>query len=174
MYLLSCPNCQAELSVTPAQAGDCIRCQKCNGEVAIPKLGELRALPQIDDGPTDAEIQSQPLGGTVAFVALGLIAVASLLGAGYNAIRWAMVETTMTTELHLADVEETYAKSEPAVMILEFEDMEELSLDLITPYKYHVTVLEKKKWGWNATIAAAMALVCGIGAFVAGSVGRNP
>jgi hypothetical protein len=169
MYLLSCPNCQAELSVAAAQAGDSISCSSCQSEVAIPKLGELRNLPQTAEGQNEVSGGSRSVGGTIAFVVLSLIAVGALLGAGYNAIRWAMIETNVTHASHLAEIQTEYRKVEPAAMIKEFEDMEKYSLDLVTPYKYQVTANEKSRWGWNAVAAAGLALLCGAGAFIGAS-----
>ncbi|QDV47184.1 hypothetical protein Enr13x_70930 [Stieleria neptunia] len=173
MYLLSCPNCHAELTVTPAQAGDSTSCPQCHADVAIPKLGELRELPQVGDAPDQPAATAPSGGSTIVFLMLGLIAVALLVGAGYNAVRWAMIETTTTTESHLAEIEESYARVEPASVILEFEDMEVRSLDLVSPYTYHVVVTKKSRLGWNAVITASLALVCGIGAFGAASLGRS-
>jgi hypothetical protein len=169
MYLLSCPNCQADISVTPAQAGDSLQCAQCQSQVAIPNLGELRKLPQTAESSTQATSASRPVGATIAFVVLSLIAVAALLGAGYNGIRWALIDAEITTETHLADIEEDYSKEEPAVMIVAFEDMEKDPLDLMLPYPYRQKVVEKSKWGWNAAIAAGLALACGTGAFIAAS-----
>lgn len=173
MYLLSCPNCQAELDVTPAQAGDSIECQKCQVSVEIPKLGELRKLPQSSQVAAEENSGARPVGSTIGFVVCSLITVASLLGAGYNAVRWAMIETTTTTESHLEMIETEYMKVGPASMVVEFEDMETNSLDLMTPYRYQMTVDEKNKWGWNASVAGGMALVFGIGAVIAASYGRK-
>lgn len=173
MHLLSCPNCHAELTVTPAQAGDSTQCPHCHADVAIPKLGELRELPQVEDD-RDRPTATAPSGGsTIAFLLLGLVAVALLLGAGYTTVRWAMIETTTTTESHLAEIEESYARVEPASVVLDFEDMEVRSLDMVSPYTYHAVVTEKARWGWNAVITAGLAVVCGIGAFGAASLGRK-
>lgn len=177
MHLLSCPNCQAELLVTPAQAGDSIQCSKCQQLVAIPKLGELRKLPQTaPQTANDAAAASdgtRSVAGTIAFVALSLVAAAALLGAGYNGIRWAMIETKNTNETHLRDIEASYMKVEPAALVLEFEDMEKFSLDMVTPYKYQVIADEKSKWGWNTVVASGLAAACGVGAFIAASQSRN-
>ncbi|QEF96426.1 hypothetical protein Mal15_04540 [Stieleria maiorica] len=173
MHLLSCPNCHAELSVTPAQAGDTTPCPHCRGDVPIPKLGELRKLPRVETGGSETAPATATGAGAVAFVALALVAVALLLGAGYNAVRWAMIETTTTTESHLQEVEESYARVEPASVVLDFEDMEVRSLDLVSPYTYHAVVTEKARWGWNAVITAGLAVGCGIAAFGAASLGRK-
>ncbi|MCO8121808.1 hypothetical protein NHH03_08670 [Stieleria sp. TO1_6] len=173
MYLLSCPSCQAPVSVTPAQAGDQVTCPECQAEVAIPKLGELRQLPQTGDSDSPAETPSRSVAGTITFVALSLVAVAALLGAAYNGIRWAMIESEVTTESHLEDIDKNYKDVDPAVLIREFEDMEKYSLDMVMPYKYQVIADEKARWGRNALIAAALAVVCGGGGLIAASQGRT-
>ena len=150
-----------------------MQCPHCHADVAIPKLGELRELPQVEGDPKRSAATAPSGGSTIAFLMLGLVAVALLLGAGYNAVRWAMIETTTTTESHLAEIEESYARVEPAAVVLEFEDMEVRSLDLVSPYTYHAVVTEKARGGWNAVITGGLAVVCGIGAFGAASLGRK-
>ena len=150
-----------------------MQCPHCHADVAIPKLGELRELPQVEGDPKRSAATAPSGGSTIAFLMLGLVAVALLLGAGYNAVRWAMIETTTTTESHLAEIEESYARVEPAAVVLEFEDMEVRSLDLVSPNTYHAVVTEKARWGWNAVITGGLAVVCGIGAFGAASLGRK-
>lgn len=173
MYLLSCPNCQTDLRVTPAQAGDQIVCQNCQQQVAIPKLGQLRQLPQVSQAPAESAGSSRPVGATIAFVAMSLIAVAALLGAGYNTVRWAMIETETTLDSHLERIEREYAEVEPGSMVLEFEDMEAVSLDLAMPYPYQRQADEKAKWGFNAMVAGGIMLVFATGAFIAASQGRD-
>lgn len=172
MYLLSCPNCQAEISVTAGQAGDSVKCPKCEGQVAIPKLGELRTLPQVAQDKSEIASGQRSVGGTVAFVVLSLVAVAALMGAGYSGIRWASIHADTTTESHLAELETDYLQSEPAMMIVAFDDMEQYSPDLALPYSYQIKLDEKSKWGWNALIAAGLALVSGMGALIAASKSR--
>ena len=169
MYLVSCPNCQAEISVTPAQAGDSVQGAQCKGQVAFPKLGELRQLRQVANSGSQVAPESRSVGATIAFVVLSLIAVGGLLGAGYSGLRWALIDAENTTETHLAEIQEDYSKEEPAVMIVAFDDMEKDPLDLMMPYPYRQKVVEKSKWGWNAAIAAGLALACGTGAFIAAS-----
>lgn len=173
MYLLSCPNCQAEISVTPAQAGDRLTCPKCQAAIQVPKLGELKTLPQRQTPETaaDAAQSQRSVGGSIAFVVLSLFAVGLLLAAGYNAVRWATIQTEMTTESHLESIQTIYGEAEPAIMVVEFEDMERRSLDLVVPYEYQTINDEKAKWGWNALVSLGISVACGIGAIVAGSAG---
>lgn len=173
MYLLSCPNCQTDLPITPAQAGDSVLCPECQGAVSIPKLGELRRLPQAEDASQQAPVRVHSTGGTIAFVVFSMFAVAALMGAGYNAIRWGMIETETTTETHLEEIDIEYRKVDPVVMVMEFENMEKNSLDLIVPYKYQAKVDEKAIWGRNALVAGGVMLICGIGAVIAASQRRT-
>jgi len=167
------------MSVTPAQAGDRLPCPQCDRSVAVPKLGEVRQLPRADSlaGGADALFgasnnASGSAGGTIAFVALSAIALASLLAAGYTGIRWAMVDSSQNTESFLEEVEAQYQKVDSAVLIREYEDMEEFSLDLLSPYPFHQKVLEKRRWGWNTVAAGCLALVTGCGGFIAASQAR--
>ena len=153
MHLLNCPDCQHELKITPAQAGDAIRCPKCQSQVAVPKLGELRRLPRAEDTDTLPPAKSRSEGGGSVFVGWTLIAVGGFLAAAYNGVRWSFVDADMTTEGHLEEIESSYSESEPAAMILEFADMENYSLDLVSPYAYQARVDEKRKWGLNALVA---------------------
>lgn len=173
MYLLNCPDCQSELKITPAQAGDVVRCPKCQSQVAVPKLGELRQLPRSEEPDTLPPARARSEGGGLVFVGCTLIAVGCFLAAGYNGIRWAMVDADMTTEGHLEEIERSYSESEPAAMILEFADMENYSLDLVSPYTYQIRVDEKRKWALNALVGGGIGLLFLMGGFVGASQSRN-
>ena len=148
--------------MTPAQAGNHVSCPSCSEMVAIPKLGELKQLPRAE-GAAAVQTTSGGGGSTFVFGVLGLIAVAALLITGYCGIRWAMIEVEATTDSHVAEIQERYTESDPAVLIREFEDMEKYSLDLIAPYSYQKAANEKSSWALNASIAGVICLVCGGG-----------
>lgn len=170
MYLLSCPNCQEQSSVTPAQAGDQFPCPKCGSTIDVPKLGQLRLLPQIDgeSDPSASRSSASPSsGGTIIFATLSALALAASLMACYTGIRWATTEVDVTTESYLAEMEAEYRRVDAAMMIREYENMEKYSLDLINPYKFHEAVLEKRRWGFNTMAAGSVALLCGLGAVIA-------
>ncbi|MCC9599281.1 hypothetical protein LOC67_01820 [Stieleria sp. JC731] len=172
MYLLSCPNCQADVPVTPAQAGDSIACPKCAASVQIPKLGELRQLAPAAptaDASRDASKVATGGGGSIGFIALMLLAVAALLAAGYCGIRWAAIEVNQTSESHMKEIRENYGTAEPASMILEFEHMESQSLDLTAPFDYQITNDKKAQWGRNALISVGAAVIFAIGGVMLGS-----
>jgi hypothetical protein len=176
MYLLACPDCQTENSVTPAQAGDEITCSKCGAVVAVPRLGDLKKLPRRDEGEreTPPAVETRSVGGTIAFVVLSLIAVAALLVASYSGLRWAMIDVDVTTESHIAEMKEDFKTIDPAVVVREYQDMETYSLDLVMPYKYQKVADEKAQWGRNTLIASVLTLVCGAGGLIAASRGREP
>ncbi|MEO1524518.1 MAG: hypothetical protein AAFX06_03740 [Planctomycetota bacterium] len=146
--------------MTTAQAGDSLTCQSCSTIVAIPKLGELRQLPRVEE---DAPETATSTGGgeSFLFLLLSLVAVGCLLVTGYCGIRWAMIEVEATTDSHVAEIKSRYLESDPAVLVREFEDMEKYSLDLIAPFVYQKKANEKWSWALNAGVAGAIALVSG-------------
>lgn len=157
--------------------------------MAVPKLGELRRLPPSEESPRDTipRNNESSVGAGIVFAVLGLIAIASLLAAGYSGIRWATVKTSSTTEElpenneerpenteeHLELMREILDKSPPASMIREFEDMEKFSLDITAPYGYKRMENEKTKWGRATLVSGLIGLVCVIGAIAAGASAGN-
>ncbi|TWU40789.1 hypothetical protein [Novipirellula artificiosorum] len=177
MYQLPCPHCDAVLDVSPSRAGEQRTCPSCHQSVQIPKLGELRQLPEVNTDAADVGIATHydetGLAPRMGMVVLGLIATAALLTAGYCGIRWALVDVPYSTETHLAEVHEKYPKLKAAELIREYEQMEDLGLDLPNPYPYKLQELEKRGWGRNAAIAAAISFFSTLGAFFLGTSGRS-
>lgn len=175
MYLLSCPNCHADIPVTPAQAGDAVQCPACQQTAAVPTLGKLKQLPRVEDSEASRSpaTTNQTFGSTVGFVAFSLIALATLLATGYNAVRWATTSSGMTTEKHLEQLETAYRDAEPALLVVEFADMERQPLEMIGPYQYQVINDEKARWGRNALIAGGITALCAVVAVVSLSRGRE-
>ncbi|TWU41411.1 hypothetical protein Q31b_28550 [Novipirellula aureliae] len=177
MYELICPHCEAPLSVAPSQAGDQIRCSACQQSVDVPKLGVLKQLPKRESsGPeNEAKISYQETGSAprIGIATLGLIATAALLIAGYCGIRWAMIDASVSTEIHLAELRDAYETAKPAELIREFEQMQEKSLELPQPYNYKVIENRKRAWGRNGAVAGSVALIAAIGAFFLGNSGRS-
>jgi hypothetical protein len=141
--------------------------------VAIPNLGQLRKLPQAEgdsssERPLPLETSSWRQTG---FLVLGLVATASLLIAGFCGIRWSLVDVPFTTEAHIAEVRKTYAEASAAQLIREYEEMEKVNLDLSGPYVYKKAEMTRKKWGQNASIAAAIGGLAILGAMVLAATG---
>ena len=161
MYLLPCPHCENEIPVANYQAGDETTCSQCGQSVAIPKLGELRQLPTVEV-PSTPGAAGESGGGDLSpvrrggFLLFGLIALASFLIAVFCGINWFLSETSGSTEQHLESVRTEYGKVPAAQLIREFEDMENLSLELTLPYQYKVKENRRREWGQNATVAGTV------------------
>lgn len=177
MHELICPHCGSLLAVAPSQAGDQIKCLSCQQTVDVPKLGVLKQLPkqQSSASAEEGSISFQDTGSTprIGITALGLIATAALLIAGYCGIRWAMIDAKYSTQSHLAELRDAYADAKPAELIREYEQMQEASLELPHPYQYKVIENRKRGWGRNGAVAGSVALVAAIGAFFLGTSGRS-
>ncbi|NND99765.1 MAG: hypothetical protein HKN47_20795 [Pirellulaceae bacterium] len=165
MHLLPCPQCQQTITVSPSQAGDEIRCSACDTIVAIPRLGELRQLPLADQAADAAVVdrgQANVGGRQVVITLLGLIALVGVIVCGFAAIRWFLVEPTASTQSHIDEIRVAYEDLDAARFIREFEDMENISLDMPAMYVYKVKSLEKQRWG-------IIALISGLGTLLAGA-----
>lgn len=163
MHLLPCPSCESSIEVAPSQAGNQITCPSCGASVPIPKLGQLRQLPRAEQSDqvrdTGAAREAGGGGGSIAFGLLGLIATASLLIAGFCAVRWVLMEVPTDTESHIAELQAAYKDLKPAELIREYEQMEEFGLDMPMPYKYHTAQMERAVWGRNSLIAGGVFLI---------------
>jgi hypothetical protein len=176
MYLLPCPHCQEPIEVAPSHAGDDATCTACSATVPIPKLGELRQLPRADEASSGdvapgsvADSSGQQIGAAI----LGMIALVGILIGGYTAIRWFLIETPTTTQEHIDELTVAYNEANAAVLIREFENMEEMGLDLTAKYKYKTIALEKARWGWTALISGGLALIAAVTAMMLASTGRS-
>lgn len=182
MHLLPCPQCQTPLPVAPSQAGDRTSCPSCGGEVAIPTLGQLRRLPALEPGidppPENAPTSvGGPTAKRVGFVVLAMIATATLLIAGFAAVRWSLIETPIDSQGHITELREAYKTLTPAELIREYEQMEKYALDLVVPYPYRTVAVEKERWGWVASISGAIAgfaVICAIGLAASGRGNQRP
>ena len=174
MYLLPCPHCHESISVSPSQAGDSAKCPHCGGDAPIPKLGELRRLPQADD--VDNSQQELPAAGasSIASVLLGMVGVIALFVAGFAAIQWYLVDVPTSTDEHVAKMKAEYEKMEAARFIREFEHMETYRLEVPSMFDYKIAELKRRRWGTNALIAGGIALTSLLAAFVLASSGRTP
>ena len=164
MYSLTCPACQTNLSVAPAQAGDKTACPQCHAVVQVPKLGELRKLPTFSGTsmPVDAPPASKETspGRQAGFMIAGVVATLSLLMAGYCGIRWAIIERPITTHEHLDMFREAYEELPGANLIREWEEMEKYGIDLVQPYTYKRIATEKRGWGNKSVTFGSVAVVC--------------
>lgn len=179
MHLLPCPSCQSSIRVSPSQAGDATNCPACQTSVVIPRLGDLRKLPQEEDSAPSGSHAAVAAGAStstwrrVTFVILGLIATASLLIAGFCGLRWSLIDNPFSTEVHIATIRDQYSGLSAAQLIREYEEMDRYGLDLAAPYKYKVTESIKNQWGMNAVIAAGVGGLAVLGAIAVSVSGRR-
>lgn len=177
MHQLPCPNCQAPIVVSPAQAGEETACPDCGAAVALPTLGQLRKLPRAESASADpppAEAAAETSAGLrAAFVALGLIATASGLIAAFCAVRWALIEVPMTTDRHIAELRSQYEELSAAELVREWEDIEEHGVEMVAPFQYRRLQLTRQRWGRNALIAASLCLLAVLGAAILGAATRR-
>jgi len=176
MHLIPCPNCDATIPVSPAQAGDQTVCPNCSSSVDIPKLGQLRLLPQAEQPSGDLgnpTIGETSVARNVGFGLFAFVAAGSLLVGGYCGIRWVLTEVPLTTEQHIAELRTEYKRLEPALLIREYEEMEKYGLDLPEPYNYKITENSKRAWGRNSLIAAGIGTAFFLAALLVGMTGRK-
>ena len=177
MHLLPCPNCQQFVRVSPSQAGDNIRCNGCDTNIDIPKLGELRQLPVAEqDDKADGDISKRnenSTGRRITSSILGCIAILMLITAAYCGFRWASVKPGSSTEKHIEVFAEELPNLEAALLVRHFESMEKGSLDLPMMYNYKVDELQKTREGNKAMISGAICLITGVLSIVIASTGRT-
>lgn len=176
MHLLPCPSCDASIPVSPAQAGNQSNCPNCQSSVQIPKLGDLRLLPQTDQATNqsqNSELGDRSAARSFGFGLFAFAAAGCLLIGLYCGIRWFLTDVTMTTDKHIEQLRTEYRSLPPAKLIREYEAMEKFGLDLPEPYPYKITENAKQAWGRNTLIAAAAGLGSMLLALILGASGRR-
>ena len=172
-YRLDCPHCDHVFAVTTAKAGGTLSCPQCDQPVVVPKLGRLRELPTVDDDEAanaakstskkNRDVGTASTDSPLPMIVLGFVFTGSLLIAGYCGLRWALTEVALTTEEHLAEYEQSYGEVAPALLIREYETMEQYGLELPGPANYIKQATIRRQWGTSAAIAAAVSTLCLIG-----------
>jgi len=135
----------------------------------VPKLRELRQLPEAGDESTVDEA-NQPenspatAGNSLGFLAAGIVAVGLLLVAAFCAVRWVTIDVPATTETHLDFFQEAYEAATPAQMVVEFEEMTATGLNLPKMYNYRIAELERNGWRQKTLVFAAIGGCCVVAA----------
>lgn len=171
MHLLTCPACQSQVPVAPARAGEQIACPSCEAVIQVPKLGELRKLPRQEASGATTPAAGQQR-SNVAFASFFLLCVLASMVTLFCGTMYLMSRAPVTTESFLADREKDHQKASPADMVIEFNAMEERSLDVRIPYSFQTEVDVKMGWRNRALISAAVTGLlgfCTLGMGVAGN-----
>ncbi len=153
MYVLPCPHCETDLTVTPARAGDDLQCPQCEQTVRVPSLGKIKNLPRTD-GMAAEKRSVEPARNGILFALCGAFATIALIIAGFCGIRYSLIEIPVTEQEHIDSLKKRYQAAGAAELIREYEEMEKFHLELATPYKYKRVETEKQGWGRNAILAA--------------------
>lgn len=144
--------------------------------MAIPKLGELRLLPNPDRSsaqPDDFVSAETSAARSFGFLLFACLAAGSLIVGGFSGIRWFLTDVPLTTDRHIEELRTALKTADPANLIREYEDMEKYGLELPEPYKYKIAENAKRAWGRNALVAAAIGLVALLIASILAMTGRN-
>ena len=175
MHILPCPSCDWKAEVPPAQAGNQLTCPECGGQIQVPKLGELRQLPlaQVETVPAAGSGGDGSMGSRMGFVVCALLAVASLLTAGFSAIRYLSVDVAHTTESHAVEMRDAYMTMQPAELIREWEQMEEYGIAATAPMTYRIEGETKRRIGMTALAATIAAVLAMLGAAFFALSGRQ-
>ncbi|HBJ39130.1 MAG TPA: hypothetical protein DDZ51_31165 [Planctomycetaceae bacterium] len=142
--------------------------------IPVPKLGELRKLQsQSAESAAKPPASSTATGQRTAFALLMAIAAIAIVGASYCVVRYAAIEVPATSEDHIAEIEQLYSQMPDAQLVREWQEMEDFSPELASPYVYQLVAEEKSRWLRNALIGFAIAAVSGVIAFLSLSLGRT-
>jgi hypothetical protein len=145
-------------------------CPSCQQTIQVPKLGELRKL---ESQAAAAPATAGATGQRTAFALLMGIAAIAIVGASYCMVRFAAIEVPATTEQHIAEIEAAYSQMPVSQLVQEWQEMEDFSPELASPYVYQAVADEKSEWLRNALIGFAIAAISGVIAFISLSVGRS-
>ena len=150
-----------------------VECPKCEQTTLVPKLGELRKAAQSDETsqpkPASTESSGISTAGSIAFVALALLATACLVIASFCGIRWFLIEVPSTTAEHIEETAKALKGASAAQLIVEYEGLEEFGIDVDKPFQYQAIANTKADWGFNAAVAAGVGSLALVGAAASAS-----
>ncbi len=176
MPALPCPHCTTAIEVAISRAGSEVVCPQCQGNVTVPKLGELRQLQSSADADVNLQRDEAATPWRVAFTVLAVATAFALLLSGYCLVRWAAIEVPLTMDEHLAHIQEFYLQAPPAELIADWQAMETYRPELAGPHHYQAIADTRADWRNKgilgaviACVTAAMALFCGSRASAANS-----
>lgn len=170
MYSLPCDHCDQPIAVSPSKAGQAMDCPHCGKSTLVPNLGQLKRVAladaSLESTPIVAESTGTSATGSIAFVALALLATACLVVASFCGIRWFLIEVPTTTAQHIEETKAALQDASAAQLIIEYESIEEYGIDVDKPFPYQIIANTKSEWGFNAAVAAAVGSLAVVGAAV--------
>lgn len=173
MHSLPCGHCDQLIPVSPSKAGQSVECHHCGQTTLVPKLGELKKLAlaatEGEQVPIASGSPDTSASGSIAFVALAMLATACLVIASFCGIRWFLIEVPSTTAKHIEATAAALKDASAAQLIVEYESIEEYGIDIDTPFTYQAIANTKAEWGFNAAVAAGIGCLAVVGAAVSAS-----
>lgn len=164
MPVLTCPHCSAPIDVPTSRAGSEIACPTCHKTLSVPKLGELRRLAaENPENAAPSPIHSSTA-GRATFAGLMAVAAIALLATAFCFSRYIAIEVPVTTEEHIAEIEQAYAEVPAGQLVREWQQLESFGPDVANPYIYQQIANEKARWLRNTLIGLAITVATAIAA----------
>lgn len=115
-YLLPCPNCDANLNVSPTDAGRTLTCEACGQEQKAPSLGAIKRLTPVESSaPAPAKSKSW---STLQGIVFGTSLIILIIG-GVGLFQY--VPAYLTTKAELEELLEPFDGK-----LVEFDDLESI------------------------------------------------
>ncbi len=117
-YLLPCPNCEHQFSLTTSQAGQPLECPECSNATNAPKLGTLKQLPVSEGSSTTPTATTNGTIGWKRYVfVLGLVTavVAGIAGVSLYSYSQSLF-TPADVEGHISLIDQDLDQCSPVVL----------------------------------------------------------
>lgn len=172
MHLLTCP-CGETLAVPLRQAGNEITCPACSNPIQVPKLGELRQLPQAVSSAEPDAPKPVSMGRRLAFAGFCLLAGVGFFVGAFSLVTASTIEVESTTEEHIAADIDRLQKAPPAQVTELWREYMVYGLNDRHPFPYKQHADEKAAWMQRGIIGMSVAAVAVIVAVVLARTGRK-
>jgi ribosomal protein S27E len=172
MYLLRCPQGHS-IQVSTASAGNEVQCPECGAAVPVPKLGDLRRLPQAADvSPVSTRVESG-FGARLIFGILLLVAIVTGGISAYGCMRWYNLPVPYTSEDHIRMGREAIAEKSPAELMADWQQYESMALTERRPFPYQQIQNLRDHWKRVCFIPLSISAVCVAFGLIVLAVGRK-
>ncbi len=166
-YKLSCPECDNHLEVETRNAGQDLNCESCNQPIVVPKLGDLRKLPQVEGSLPTRKRARSPLASWLFSGGLLLAVLALAAGGGlyYYAEAYLQYPVDFDQELQetnaLIDDYESYKLWDTWQTEVKNMDLGEWREHPLIRYNKQSTILKNFAYGFFAAAGAGLLMVVG-------------
>lgn len=172
MHLLTC-QCGETIPVPLRQAGNEITCPACSSTIQVPKLGQLRQLPQAAPSADQESPRPVSMGRRLTFAGVCLLAGIGFFVGAFSLITASTIEVESTTEEHIAADIERLQKAPPAQVTELWREYMVYGLNDRHPFPYKQHADEKAAWMRRGIIGMSVAAIAVIVAVVLARTGRK-